>query len=572
MANFLKNWFRIGNPVSQADATDGGRLRPPDPRNLDRDLSMFQYSETLSTSPLTGSGVQTARSRQIIYQKYQRMMGNPLVSGALRLHVTAALGGHETTGDVVFIETAAARKGDKKAEKEVEILCRELAPIFNRIAMSAAYNAVAFGDSYVRIYPKKGRGVIDALMDETLLPPLVLPYEQGNTTRICEVAIGPRVRERLTMDQIARLKMPRMLYTPQPLAQEKAWRTAILQDDPDSLPLMPSLVGGSFLADAEEQYDYFIASMVGLVGQRVLDSIDESIMTVQVNGMTKEQQQSLLASIKKMLVRSKEIAEETVKSGIPLLRRIRHALPVTSEKQIVALQGLNSSGGSGGGRSGNISIEDVLMHAKMLSGALGIDLSMLGFADLMSGGLGEGGFFRTSAQSAERSRSIRLALTDMFNNIIDVHLIYRDGKTYDPADRPWVINFFGTISSLEGERQKTAMDAAQTGSLLLSAFQQAKELGMDEPAMVLLFEKVFKIDAADAKKYASAIVKAKKDADAQQAAQSGFGGGGGGGFGGDGADGGFGGPDDEGGTPPGEDAAGTKSVPFKKKTPVGEEA
>lgn len=493
------------------------------------DRTGYEYSETVTTTSLTGNGIVGARSRQVIYAKYQQMSGDPLVSGAIRLHVTAALGGHETSGDIVFIEAKAAAKDDPAAAALVKELSDALAPIFNRMAIPAAYNAAIYGDAYARLYTKDKVGLEDMSIDEMLLPPLVIPYEQGNKTRICLVAVGEKAREKLTMDQVARVKLPRLIYTPQPVAIEKAWRVAITENDITKLPLMPGLVGGSFLADAEAQYNNFAAALAGLVGQRVLDSIDESIFTAQVTGMTVEQRQAFLKSIKTMLTKSKAVADEAVRTGKPVLQRIRHILPVWGDKQVVGIQGVNSGGATGGGRAGNISIDDVLFHAKLLCGALGIDISMLGFADLMSGGLGDGGFFRTSAQAAERSRTIRVALNDFFNDCIDVHLIKKTGHTYEPKDRPWQVNFYGTISALETERVKTQLDAINAGTMLAQCFAMVKDAGLDEKAMAHMFERVMKLDAEDAKMYAKAIMVAKKAADAKEAAQGGFGAPGGGG-------------------------------------------
>lgn len=523
------------------------------------DRAGLDYSESTTTTSLTGNGVIGARNRQLIYQKYQQMLADPLVSGAIRLHVTAALGGHETSGDLVFIEAKAGAKDDAMLAAEVKELADELGPMFNRVAVPAAYNAAGFGDAYARLYAQDRVGLVGMIVDEMLLPPLVIPYEQGDKTRICLVAVGEKTREKMTMDQIGRVKMPRMLYTPQPMAVEKAWRTAVLEDDPEKLPLMPSLVGGSFLADAETQYNNFAAALQGLVGQRVLDAIDESMFAANVTGMTIEQRQAFLASIGNMLKKSKSVADEAVRTGRPFLGRIRHLIPVWGEKQLVSVQGVNSSGGSGSGRAGNIGIEDVLFHAKLLCGALGIDISMLGFADLMSGGLGEGGFFRTSAQAAERSRLIRVGLTEFYNHCIDVHLIKKKGHTYSEKDRPWQINFFGNISALETERTKTQLDKTQNGTLMLQAMEMAKNSGLDEPSLVDIFESVMGIDSDKAKMYAKAAVKAKKDADAKEAAQAGFGGG-------------PGGPEGEGGFPPAANddesdeppAGAPKPVPFKK--------
>lgn len=483
--------------------------------------SGFEHAETLTTTALVGSGVISARSRQHIYAKYQQMQFDPIVSSAMRLHVTAALGGHETSGDLVFIEASAdSRDGKAQEEAVAKELADDLGPLFNRIAMQVAYNGVTYGDAYARLYPKMGKGVVDASVDEMLLPPLVQPYERGNETVVCMVAIGSKYRERLTMNQIAHLKMPRLLYTPQPLAVEKAWRTRVLEDDIENLPVMPAVVGGSFLADAETQFDNFRAALNGLVGQRVLDSIDESMFTAQVAGMNEEQRQEFIASLTQVLKKSKQIADEAVKKGTPFLGRIRHILPVWSDKQLVQVQGVNSSGGAGTGRAGNISVEDVLFHAKLLSGALGIDITMLGFADMMSGGLGEGGFFRTSAQAAERSRTIRCALADFFNHICDVHLAYKHGRAYERNKRPWKINFYGTISALETERQRTETDAMNAGSILAATLTTLRDLGLDEAAMEDLLEKTMRMDSDRAKLYAQAIVKAKKDADAKEQANA----------------------------------------------------
>lgn len=513
------------------------------------DRSGLQYTDPITTSSLIGNGEVPARPRQLIYQKYQQMIADPLVSGAMRLHVTAALGGHETSGDLVFIEATPEAKKNGQQLKMVEEISKALGAMFNKIAMPAAYNGVAFGDAYAKLYTKKGAngGVKGLMVDEMLLPPLVQPYEQGDRTVVCTVSVGPKFREKLVMDEIARLKMPRMLYTPQPLAIEKAWRVAITEKDMDKLPVMPSLAGGSFLADAEQQFDKFVAALQGLVGQRVLDSIDESIFTAETEGMTAEQKQSFLNSVAKMLKKSKEIADNAVKSGRPFLARIRHILPVARGKQLLQVQGVNGSGGSGSGRAGNIGIEDVLFHAKLLCGALGIDISMLGFADLMSGGLGEGGFFRTSAQAAERSRTIRVSLAEFYNHIIDVHVAYRYGMSFEPEERPWQVNFHGSISALETERQKTKLDAINSVTMMAQCFQLVKDSGLDEKAMAHLFEREMKLDAEDAKMYAAAIAKAKKEQDAKESAQGGFGGppGGGGGFPpGDDEGGGFGGEEE----------------------------
>jgi hypothetical protein len=491
----------------------------------------FYYTDALTTSALTGaSGVQV-RARAAILQRWQEMQADPIVGGALRMHVTSALAGSETNGDAVFIEAKADFKGKGEMEKLVKEAAEDLTKMFNAVAMTVAYNGAAYGDAYARIYTKPGKGVTDLGVDELMMPPLVQPYEVGNKTVAVRVALGPRSAETLTMDQVARLKMPRTSYVPQPMAVEKALRIRVTEDDASQQIPMPSLAGGSFLYDAEGQWLNFRSALSSLTAQRLLDSLDESIFTLQVDGMTKEQQQVMSKNLEQVFKKSKELADKALKDGRSFMGRIRYLLPVFREKQILQMQGLNSSGGTGQGRAANTTVEDVLFHAKLLSGALGIDLSMLGFADLLSGGLGDGGFFRTSVQAAERTKSIRVALTEFYSHIVAVHLWKKKGVFFEPGTEPWQINFYGNISSMEAERQRTATENANTGLLLTQVFTQLKDSGLDEEGMQHFLERVLKLEEKDAKLYASALAKAKKT---EQEQGGGFGGGdpGGGPFGG----------------------------------------
>ena len=457
---------------------------------------------TTTVASLLGSGKRSARARQVIYEKWMRMESDPIISSALQLLVTAALGGHETSGDLVFIEKTAEAKLNKRMTSLTEEISSSLTPLFNRIAYQIAYTGAAYGDAYARIYCDE-RGVIDLDASEMLRPQLVQPFERGSRTVGFSVSVGARNFERMDVTQLARLKMARTHWVPQHGVVEKSLKVALTENDIDRLPIMPSMVGGSFLYNAEDAYDNLIAALLGLVGQRWMDSIDEQIMTLQMEGMTREQQENFSKTVVSMLQRSKKIAENAVSSGKPVLERIRHILPISREKQLINIGSSNQSG-----RASNISIDDVMLHAKLLAGALGTDLSMLGFADQLAGGLGEGGFFRVSAQVAERARIIRVALAEFFNHVVDIHTYRRYGIVFTPHERPWQINFFGSISALEAERQRTRTDSMNAGMLLVQAMQMLKEMGANKETVEEFLAKTMMLDEPQAKMYAS-IVEAK---------------------------------------------------------------
>jgi len=472
---------------------------------------------TTTVASLLGHGARGGRARQIIYEKWMRMEGDPIVSSALQLLVTSALGGHETSGDLVFVEKTAEAKKDKRLAAIADEISASLTHLFNKVAFHIAYTGAAYGDAYARIYANSS-GVVDLDSNEMIRPQLVQPYEMGSRTVGFAVSVGERNFTRLDVSQLARLKMPRIQWIPQFGVVEKSLTFKLTENDIENLPIMPSMVGGSLLYNAEEPYDNLTASLLGLVGQRWMDSIDEQIFTLNLDSMTKEQQEHFVESVKQMLLKSKDRAEEAVKNGRPIMERIRHIVPIFGEKQMATMGPAN---GGAPGRAASISIEDVLLHAKLLSGALGVDLSMLGFADQLSGGLGEGGFFRVSAQAAERARIIRVALEDFFNHVIDIHTANRYGFVFNPSNRPWEINFFGSISALEAEKQRTRLESMNAGMMLVQSMQQLKDMGASKDLMSEFLAKTMMLDEDQAKMYASIVDTQPQD-----------GGGDGGGFGG----------------------------------------
>lgn len=534
----IKRWFSNRGAVEVTQLA--GAVVRPSP-GLSDDWAESWLADPVSTAFLAGTENRQIRSRQQVYEKWQDMSADPIISSALRLHVTAALGGHESRGEMVFIEPTPDAKVNKDDLALVESLAKDLQPLFNRIAPTVCFGAVLFGDAYGRVYAEKGEGVRDVYIDELIYPPLVQPYERANTTIGYTMAAGSSISQRLSVLQVARMKMPRTMYIPQNRVIEKAMRMTMTTDRLEDLPPVPGLAGGSFLDGSEVAYDKFAAAWAGLVGQRVQDSIDETLVSVMQTGMNPKQREKFQASLSRMFERSNNYINSVVSKGRAVFGKIYHFIPTSSDKQLTELRG-----GVSAGRTSSLTIEDVMMHARFLAGSLGVDLSMIGFADQLGGGLGEGGFFRVSAQSAERSRAIRAALTEFLDHIVSVHLLYKHGIDMHGKDKPWQINYFSGISALETERAKTKADNMNSGALLVQTMMQMKDLGLDEAATTHFLETEMGMDTQAAKLYAKAMARAaaeqaKKEAEANS-----------GGFGGPGAPGEPLGPDGEPLNPEGE--------------------
>lgn len=463
----------------------------------------YGIAPTTATALYPVGGKRGARSRQQIYAKWTQMEADPIVSSAVGLLVTAALGGHETTGQVLFIEPTLAARNDNQMVKLVEEIAQQINPLLDSAAYSLGYTAGVFGDAFVRIYADE-RGVHSLYTDELVRPPLVQPFERAGETVGYALYTGEKQFERLDTLQLARVKLPRVQWVPQHGVEMKALRYALAEDDVAQAPVMPSAVGGSLLYNAETAYERLLASLAGMTNQRVLDSIQESVYQLNMDTMTKAQQELYVENFTRMMLRSQTLAQELVAKGEFHAGRIVHGIPVYGDKQM-----LGAGQPLGAPRNSAVSVDDVMLNAKLLAGAFGVDLSMLGFADLLSGGLGEGGFFRVSAQVAERARLLRPALTACFNHILNVHCLKRYGTAFASGDEPWTIGYYSTISALESERQRTAMDAMSAGMTLAQTMQALKDLGLDTATTETFLAKTMLIDDDLAKVYAAGLAQAQ---------------------------------------------------------------
>ncbi|APQ14756.1 hypothetical protein BJP27_23795 (plasmid) [Pseudomonas oryzihabitans] len=192
-----------------------------------------------------------------------------------------------------------------------------------------------------------------------------------------------------------------------------------------------------------------------------------------------------------------------------------HVMPVQGDKAVTSVQQFQGSAATS-----TISIDDVMLQARLLAGALGMDLALLGFADQLAGGLGEGGFFRTSVQAAERSDIIRTALTECFNHVVDVHTLTKYGWCFDPGKRPYAFNFFGATSALDREQQETRERAMNAASVMVGVMEQLRQMGMPEADIALFLKVQLQLDEDYARQLAKGLANAKPADDGQ-----GFGGG-----------------------------------------------
>ncbi|WP_157679485.1 hypothetical protein [Methylovulum psychrotolerans] len=459
--------------------------------------SSFAYGAPSTTIATLLGSTGGARNRPQIYQDWIDMSRDAICSSAVKLLTTTAMGGHETSGDIVFIEKKPDIAHNKQACAFVDELAKSLGPLLNRAIYAQAYTAATFGDSYARLYTN-ARGVVGLYSDETMHPSLVQPYEKGGKTVGYAVYVGEKNFERLNIAQMARFKMPRIQFIPQYGIVEKAIRAVLAEDKMDRLPIVPSMAGGSLLYPAEKAYNNFNNTMFGLVAQRMNVSLDHRIVGLQMGGMTKAQQDAFGDSVVAMFNKVKAVVADAVQTGKPIVETIVSILPMFSEKQLVNLSQGNTT-------AQTISVDDVFFHARLLAAAFGTDLSNLGFSDQVSGWMGDGGLARTSAQSAENSRIIRIGAYDFCNDVIDIHCLTRYGKVFHESERPWQVNFYGSIAALEAEKQKAQSDKMGATLTIVQTMQMFKDMGATAEMMESMLSKNMGMEEAQAKLFAQIV-------------------------------------------------------------------
>lgn len=458
----------------------------------------FTDIDAVTVSQVLGALETPARSRSEIYRKYLYMLGDPIIGQALNLHVTQALGGHETTGDVLFLEVSPDVSDAEKAI--VEEVRADLLDMLNGNVYQMALWACAFGDSYSRIYSKGGVGVSMIEVSDFYMPAFVQPFEKAGRTAGYQISVDDK-RDFMTPLQLARLKMPRMGFVPQHRMQYNYYVQSVMEDDEDKQKPIPANIGGSFLEMAEKPFFLLQTALLGLSSGRILDSIRENFFGLNMRNMTKQQQEEFFKHFTDLLKKSKQRANQAVQNNSPVVEKITHVLPVWDEKQLYSI----NAGGTSDSTANAYTTDDVMMYAKMLAGALGLDLSMLGFSDLLSGGLGDGGFFRVSAQSGQRARLIRQGVTHWVNHIIDVHCHHKYGGIFTQGKRPYEVVFSGATSALERENQETRERKAQASATVIQVLGMLKEQGADEKTAVHFMKEQMGLDEEDAQVYAKMI-------------------------------------------------------------------
>lgn len=459
---------------------------------------LTQYE--LGTSP---SKDVPLRSRKQIYTRWQLMQADPQIAEALSLHVTAALGGHETTNEVIFISPHERVRGkggrSKELREKVEREAKHIAPLLNRNAFSLARQAIGYGDSYARIYNREKNGVVDLMNNEHTAPPLLLPFEQGGTTigfYGLEKDTWEKAITKLSPTQVLRVKMPRIEYVPQSplnLWQNEYVLTYDIQRD---MPIVPSEVGGSFLYPIEKAWEDMTTSLMGLNNQQIADSVKQAFLTINMEGMPPDQQKKYKAGLIELLKNYRNQIKEAFNGGEALYGTKYHILPTWGDKQTIQPIGDLAQ------RTTPLNSDTLMINIRRIMGGLGLDPSLVGWADMLAGGLGDGAAFHTSAQIMRRSMLIRQAIIDSFNFLMSLHWGLKYGEFFKDGGYPWQFDFYSDQSAAATEALTNKQTRMNTLAITAQSLAALKELGLKKESVQSMLEDIGGLDIEQAERIA----------------------------------------------------------------------
>ncbi|HCH7478740.1 TPA: hypothetical protein NM870_003368 [Acinetobacter baumannii] len=514
---------RFGNLLSAAFGARQAEMQTHITSDLNSINKVYENFAPYSLGTYSSKELQE-RDRKQIYTTYKIMQTDPTIDAALNLLVTAALGGHETRGEVVFISPADHIRSEgiraKKLRAIVEKEAKHLQYLINSFVFAFSRNGITYGDSYARIYAAKGYGIHHVLCDEHVEPPNIQAYEQAGQTvgyHVLEKGnIDNRILTKLTRSQMIRMKMQRIAPVPQFRVDQIYTQRLLEEDDISKVPVIPSPVGGSFLQNVETAWRDVVLNFTALNTQQIVDSVKTAFLTIDVSGMPPENRKIYKEGLTDAILKQHEKAKDALMGGDPLWATNWIVLPQWGDKQVMNPLGDIAQ------RSTPLSMELVMTHMRRAVGALGLDISLLGWADMLAGGLGDGAAFHTSAQVMQRSALIRQALSEPLIDLCILHFAYKYGEIYLRSDLPFKIEFYSDISAAATEALNNKNTRANTLMMTAQSIQSLKELNLPPQANSMLLDEYLGMDTTKADLIAESMEKAKAEERRLQQQQNGF--------------------------------------------------
>jgi hypothetical protein len=380
------------------------------------------------------------------YSIYQEMARSELVSASLQMHIAYALAPDMETGNIIEIES----DNPEYAELAKEVNA-DLSKMINANITSWAWLMCIYGVHYIRPFGEVGKGITDIESNYFTLAKHIKEYMRGDklsgfTSEYLKEKDGQNIRLAEPWALVA-LKVP--FWSPSLDCEPDnmgAHKYSLYTDLHRRSPIETQNYGTSFLENAYTSWAELSESVRSLRGSRFNASRVDRFIAVSMEGLDPAAAATYMNKVSSQMRQDEEAEGRIAK---------RKGLIATVWNKIIPVH----SGGKGGvtidtqQTSPDINgIEDTLFNLKRFCSAMGIDPSLIGWGDLMQGGLGDGGWARTSIIAALRANWIRIGIREMTLRLIDIHLAYKYQKTFPQNQSPFVVKFHSINTALAIEK------------------------------------------------------------------------------------------------------------------------
>lgn len=425
------------------------------------------------------------------YPFLEEMAKFPTLSDAIDIHLTHALSTDKKTNRS-FVITAKQGKNDKetKANQAVaEALENELGQTLNEQMPGWAKVMCIYGVNYIRPYGEQGAGINSFEGSYYTLPCWVREYVRGSDLAgfTNEWFWRGAEKNKILAEPWALipLKIPYWVPSRTMIPVTTGTQGYALMDDPlERVPMETQNYGTSLLENSFGPYQNLINALKSLKASRNNASKIDRLIGVNTSNLDPVNAAAYINTITTAFKRNADMMKK---------RAIRGGYTPTVVNNVIPLIG---DGGKGTmtidtqATTADIGqIEDIMFYLRQLAASVGLDVTLLGWADMMSGGLGDGGFFRTSVQAAMRAQWIRNAVSTFVYRAIDIHLAWKTGKVYLPEDRPYTVQFNSLNTAIQEEEQAEQESRANYASIItsiLDAVQNSPALAGSQTFMRLL--------------------------------------------------------------------------------------
>jgi len=419
------------------------------------------------------------------------MAQSPTVSAALAIHIWHALAPDLKGECFKYVPKDA---NDKDAQKLCDELNADLQAKLKVLLPSVALLMCIYGVAYVRPHAEAGKGIVSFESSYHPLPCFVSEFTAGGQPAgyAGEYLLDPVTKRRILAYPWDLLTFKNPMWTPSrnEIPTEHGYN---LLTKLENAPLMENLNRGtSFLEHSLVPWNNLNAALASLKCTRNNAAKVDRLIAIATGNLDPANGARFINNLGVHMKRNQDAIASMALNGSVMPSVMNHFIPVSGDgRGGITIDTQQTPSDING-------IQDVLFHLKTLAGSLGVDATMLGWADQMSGGLGEGGWLQTSIQAAQRAEWIQMAANRFLMDTAAVHMAWKRNQSW-PEDAPYKVEFNSLNTAIEEKESQEREGRANMVSGLVSTLieiAESPQMANSDTLHQYLFTDVMKMSPA----------------------------------------------------------------------------